>query len=117
MATLYHITTSETWQAAVGQGIYTSASLESEGYIHCSTPKQIVATANRYYAGRRDLHLLAIDPQRLSAQVRYENLIGGSELFPHIYGPLNLDAVTAVYPFPPDPDGTFTRLPENAPTE
>ena len=115
MATIYHITTPETWQAGLAQGKYSSPSLDGEGFIHCSTAQQIVATANRYYHGKRGLILLALDPQRLTAELRYENLIGGSELFPHLYGPLNPDAVKAAIPFEPDPDGNFTRLPENAP--
>jgi uncharacterized protein (DUF952 family) len=117
MSTLYHTTTAETWAAAQAAGVYTAASLASEGFIHCSLPSQMVATANRYYHGQHGLLLLAIDSDQVTAEIRVENLGGGSELFPHIYGPLNLDAVSALLPFEPDPDGTFRRLPENAPTE
>jgi uncharacterized protein (DUF952 family) len=115
MAIIYHITRPAEWEQAQKQGQYTSDSLASEGFIHCSKPGQIVATANRYYAGQKGLLLLAIAPARVAAEVRFENLEGGTELFPHIYGPLNLEAVTAVLPFEPGADGRFTRLPENAP--
>ncbi len=115
MAIIYHISHPAEWTAAQAQGSYTADSLSSEGFIHCSTPSQIVDTANKYYLGQRGLLLLAIAPARVTAEIRFENLVGGSELYPHIYGPLNLDAVTAVLPFEPGPDGRFTQLPENAP--
>jgi uncharacterized protein (DUF952 family) len=116
MAIIFHITHPADWAQAQQQGQYTSGSLASEGFIHCSKPDQIINTANRFYAGQKDLLLLAIAPARVEAEIRFENLEGGSELFPHIYGPLNLDAVTAALPFEPDSDGGFTRLPEHAPS-
>ncbi len=114
MAIIYHITSAGQWAEAQARGQYTADSLSSEGFIHCSKPGQVIATAARYYAGQSGLVLLAIAPARLTAEVRLENLKGGPEAFPHIYGPLNLDAVTAVLPFEPNPDGTFS-LPPNAP--
>jgi uncharacterized protein (DUF952 family) len=115
MAIIFHITTADAWQAAQAQASYTADSLASEGFIHCSKLEQIVATANHYYAGQRGHLLLAIAPGRVAAEVRFENTSGGTELFPHIYGPLNLDAVMAALPFEPDADGQFYRLPENTP--
>jgi uncharacterized protein (DUF952 family) len=115
MAIIYHITHPADWEQALRQGQYTSDSLASEGFIHCSKPGQIIDTANRYYAGQKSLLLLAIAPARVEAEIRFEDLVGGGELFPHIYGPLNLEAVTAVLPFEPGEEGRFTRLPENAP--
>ena len=117
MAIIYHTTTAEEWSAAQAAGRYTAAAQESDGFLHCSTPEQIVATANRYYHGRHGLLLLGIDTAQVEAEVRVENLSGGSELYPHIYGALNLNAVVAALPFEPDADGTFRRLPENAPRE
>lgn len=114
MAIIYHITSVERWADAQTQGQYTADSLSSEGFIHCSKPGQVIATAARYYAGQSGLVLLAIAPARVTAEMRFENLTGGPEGYPHIYGPLNLDAVTAVLPFEPNPDGTFS-LPANAP--
>ncbi len=115
MAIIYHISHPAASAEAQAQGSYTADSLASEGFIHCSTPAQIVDTANRYYPGQRGLLLRAIDSPRVTAEVRYENTTGGRELYPHIYGPLNLDAVTAALPFEPGPDGRFTHLPEGAP--
>ncbi|NTV63395.1 MAG: DUF952 domain-containing protein, partial [Oscillochloris sp.] len=87
-------------------GAYAADSLTSEGFIHCSTREQVLATAARFFAGRRDLLLLAIDPARLSAELRYEEGDLGVR-FPHLYGPLELGAVIAAHPFAPGPDGAF----------
>ncbi|HMN63308.1 MAG TPA: DUF952 domain-containing protein [Anaerolinea sp.] len=111
MAFIYHITPLRDWQAAQAAGTYTADSLEREGFIHCSTAEQVVDTANRYYAGQAGLALLRIRVEALRAEVRYENLVGGEMLFPHIYGPLNLDAVESAADFPPGADGRFS-LPE-----
>lgn len=105
MAHILHITTPADWQAALEAGIYGADSLETEGFIHCSTAQQIVATANRFYAGQSDLLLLHIDPQALAAELRWEMADGQD--FPHIYGPINLDAVVEVEAFNPDADGSF----------
>jgi uncharacterized protein (DUF952 family) len=117
MSIIYHITTAEAWAEGLASQSYASHSLASEGFIHCSTPTQIVDTANRYYAGQHGLLLLAIATERVKAEIRSENLIGGSELFPHIYGALNPDAVSDVYAFEPEPDGRFIHLPVNAPVQ
>ena len=74
-------------------------SLDEEGFIHCSFAAQVQATADRYYRGRRDVVLLTIDPSLLQVEVRVENL------FPHIYGPLPIDAVIRVQAVPVDSDG------------
>jgi uncharacterized protein (DUF952 family) len=66
----------------------------------------VLDTANFLFKGRDDLLLLKIDPQKLSAPVKYED-VGDGRLFPHIYGPLDVSAVIAVVNFPPRDDGTF----------
>jgi len=96
---ILHITTAAAWAAAEAIGVYIAESLAEEGFIHCSTPSQIAATANRFFAGRGDLVLLSIDPERLAAEVRYENTEGGEELFPHVYGPIDLAAVVDARPY------------------
>jgi uncharacterized protein (DUF952 family) len=105
---IYHITSLSAWQQAQAAGQYTADSLASQGFIHCSTREQVLATAGRFYAGQDGLVLLCIDAQRIAVPLRYENLEGGEALFPHIYGPLELAAVEAVLPFPPNPDGSFS---------
>lgn len=114
MTIIYHITGAVQWAAAQAQGHYIADSLHSEGFIHCSKPGQVIATASRYYASQSGLVLLAIAQARVESEIRFENLQGDPETYPHIYGPLNLDAVTAALPFEPGPDGTFS-LPANAP--
>lgn len=107
MATILHITTPAAWERALSAGAYTTPTLASEGFIHCSEPRQVARVANARFRGRTGLVLLEIDPARVGNEIKYENLEGGAELFPHIYGPLNLDAVTRVLPFEPDADGSF----------
>jgi uncharacterized protein (DUF952 family) len=107
---ILHCTQRSTWNAGVARGAYTAASLASEGFIHFSKLEQFVGSANRFFRGQTDLVLLCVDADRLLAKVVNENLEGGTVLFPHVYGPVNLDAVTAVVDFPCEADGTF-RLP------
>ena len=95
------------WEAARVLGDYRLDTLDSEGFIHCSTPQQVLGPANALYRGQDDLVLLVIDPARLTAELVYEDCYEAGEAFPHIYGPLNLDAVVRVVPFPPLPDGSF----------
>jgi uncharacterized protein (DUF952 family) len=104
---ILHLAEDRAWAKAVRDRFYSAASLAAEGFIHCSDPQQVIAVANARFPGREDLILLQIDATRLSAEGRYENLDGASELFPHIYGPINLDAVMRATPFPPRPDGSF----------
>jgi uncharacterized protein (DUF952 family) len=106
---LLHITERAAWDEATARGEYLPPSLEMEGFIHLSLPQQVVGTAERFYRGRSGLVLLVIDVDRLSAPVCYE-AAADHGTFPHLYGPLNLEAVAAVLPFAPEPDGTF-RLP------
>ncbi|UQS21904.1 DUF952 domain-containing protein [Amycolatopsis thermalba] len=89
---------------------YRAPSLDTVGFIHCSDPGTVAIPANALYAGRTDLVLLEIDPARLDVPLRWE---AGAPphpdgiLFPHVYGPIRAEAVVAVHPFPPSPDGTF----------
>lgn len=105
---IYHITTRNEWEAARKAGSYRADSLASQGFIHCSKLDQVVRTANAYFHGQKGLVLLCIAEERLHAEVRYENLEGGKELYPHVYGPLELDAVTQAVRFDPQPSGEFT---------
>ncbi len=95
---LLHITSAAAWADAQAGGAYTAGSLASEGFIHCSDPHQVAWVANQRFRGRTDLIVLHIDPARLGAEIRYENLEGGSELFPHVYGPIPCAAVVDVTP-------------------
>jgi len=97
---LLHITTRPDWEAAKAVGVYEPESLASDGFVHLSAPNQVLATAERHFAGVRGLVLLTIAAERLTAPLRYETVPALGEMFPHLYGPLNLDAVTAVVDFP-----------------
>jgi uncharacterized protein (DUF952 family) len=115
---IYHLTSRQAWRAAQQRGDYRAESLEGEGFIHCSTQTQILPVAEKYYKGQQDMLLLAIDPARLSSELRWEPPSGGApppgvpegESFPHIYGPINLDAIVNVYDLGSNPDGSY-RLP------
>jgi uncharacterized protein (DUF952 family) len=108
MIDFLHITRREDWLKALDQGSYTADSLAKEGFIHCSTLAQVAATANRYYAGQHGMVLLCIDASLLQAEARWENLDALGNPFPHIYGPLNFEAVVKVVEFEPDMEGQFT---------
>lgn len=107
MGTILHITSAIEWEKARELGYYAAPSLAKEGFIHCSLAKQIVAVANCNFKGQQGLVLLEISEERLKARVTYEDLYNLHELYPHIYGPVNLDSVLRVVPFPPQENGTF----------
>ena len=96
---IFHITDSATWEGSQQQGMHTGSTrgidLAEEGYIHCSTAEQWPGVLQRFYADGGDLLLLHIDEQSLTSPLVYEQLPGMPEPFPHVYGPINLDAVVA----------------------
>jgi uncharacterized protein (DUF952 family) len=111
---ILHITTPNEWEQARLKGEYTAPSLESDGFIHCSTIKQTVDTANIFFRGQNGLILLCIDENKLKSECKFENPVGGGQhdpavgnLFPHVYGPINLSAVIKVVDFPADDNGIF----------
>ena len=104
---IYHITSQNEWQQAQKAGSYSAASLATEGFIHCSTRAQVPGVGERYYKGLNGLVLLCIETTRLKVELRYEDSHHNGEFYPHIYGPLALDAVARVIPFPARPDGLF----------
>ena len=98
MSPILHLAHAATWAEAQRLGSYAPPSLEREGFIHLCTEAQLSGVVERFYRTQRDMILLTIDPNRLQAELRYEEGEPG-EAFPHLYGPLNLDAVIAVQPF------------------
>jgi uncharacterized protein (DUF952 family) len=103
---IFHITPATAADAARSSGSYEDPSLTGEGFIHCSFRDQVANVAVAFYPGRTGLVLLEIDPSRLSSPLHVEDADG--QRFPHVYGPINWDAVVAVHPFEPGPDGSFT---------
>jgi uncharacterized protein (DUF952 family) len=91
---IYHVVTESNWEQALKSGFYEAPSLQTEGFIHTSKEEQLSGVLERYYKDQVGLLLLHIDERRLTAPLRYELAPSVNEEFPHIYGPLNLDAVT-----------------------
>jgi uncharacterized protein (DUF952 family) len=104
-ATILHITTDSAWAEAQRDGQLVAPSLAEEGFIHCSTHAQVTATADRIFGGTGDLLALEVDPDRLTAPLKWERATDVGDEFPHVYGPLNLDAVVATRPLREGPDG------------
>ena len=93
---IFHIVPRKDWRDALERGQYDADTLTSEGFIHCCTSEQVAGVKEDWFQGEADLVLLEIDPALLSAELKYEDAHGTGELFPHVYGPLNLDAVIRV---------------------
>jgi uncharacterized protein (DUF952 family) len=119
---IFHITTHMAWDEAKNSGEYRAASLLTEGFIHCSTLSQVVPVANLYYKGYDGLILLMIEPALLSSDLKWEAPSGGTpppgvpepppgvpegDQFPHVYGPINLDAVVSASDFIRDANGEW----------
>ncbi len=109
---ILHIARREEWEAEQAEGFYSPANFEREGFIHGSLPEQILGSAQKHYLGQRDLVLLGIDSRRVQAEIRFENLVGGSQPFPHIYGKLNRDAVIGTSSFEANSEGAFLLPPQ-----
>lgn len=110
MNNILHITQYQKWEQAKNVGIYHADSLDIEGFIHCSQPTQILKVANNFFYNQTELVLLIINSDKVKPEIRYE--LADSELFPHIYGELNIDAVSQVLYFGPGTDGLFELPPE-----
>jgi uncharacterized protein (DUF952 family) len=104
---ILHITERNRAYLAKQTGTYRADSLDTEGFIHCSTRDQVIWVANHLYHGKTALVLLVIDPDRVHAEIKYET-VEGFGAFPHIYGELNADAIVQIIDFPPNSDGTFS---------
>jgi uncharacterized protein (DUF952 family) len=113
---IFHITSRTAWDEAQKRGDYRAESLKTEGFIHCSTLSQVLPVANNFYKGQSGLILLEIEPTLLSSTLKWEPPSGGApppgvpvgDKFPHVYGPINLDAVVKSVAFESKPDGSLT---------
>jgi uncharacterized protein (DUF952 family) len=109
---IYHFCPRADWLAA--EGVYEADSLASQGFIHCSPRDHVHVPATFLARGRDDLVVLEIDESRLPAPVIWEDgdpPDPGGRQFPHVYGPIPVDAVVAVLDLPPQSDGSFAPLP------
>ena len=93
---IYHVTTTAAWDAAKQAGEYVASSLGTEGFIHLSRKEQVQGVLERYYAGQSDLVLLHVEETLLTAPLKYERAPSVNEDFPHVYGPINIDAVVQI---------------------
>jgi uncharacterized protein (DUF952 family) len=89
---IYHIVLPEAWEAVKHNSSYSHESLEAEGFIHCSYDHQLDGVIGRYYSTAPELVILKLDVGKLTSKLVSEPSTGG-EVYPHIYGPINLDAV------------------------
>lgn len=105
--TIFHITSAREARDAARSGTYVPAAFDADGFIHCSYARQVRDVANGRFAGRADLVLLEIDRGRLACRVADENLEGGTDLFPHVYGRLPMSAVVNVHELQCGADGFF----------
>lgn len=98
MPIIYHITTAADWNNAKVKGLYDHSSLKEEGFIHCSQENQIAGVLERYFAGQTDLVKLVIDTDKLTSKYVFDWSPSTQDTFPHVYGPINIDAVIDVVP-------------------
>lgn len=96
MPIIYHVTTAAEWNTAKENGSYESPSLKAEGFIHNSEEHQVAGVLERYFAGKTNLVKLVIDTDKLTSRYVQEWSPSTQDTFPHIYGPVNLDAVIDV---------------------
>ena len=105
MRLIYHLVPRDLWERTRGE--YRPDSLDAEGFIHCSNPRQVAWAANSFHAGQSDLLVLAIDTTRLTSPLRDEPGGASGQLFPHVHGPINPEAVVAVRPLRRDAEGRW----------
>lgn len=115
MAEIYHMIPTETWQRVCRQPTFEPASLADEGFIHCTVgERNLLEVAARHYRDEPgDWLVLVLDPARITEEVRWEVQPDGLA-YPHLYGPMNLDAVTEVCRFPRAADGSFLPFRDHA---
>ena len=102
---VYKIVATEEWAEAEAAGAFTGASVDrADGFIHFSTAKQAPETAAKWFAGRGDLTLAAVNTEALGDDLRWEPSRGGA-LFPHLYAALPMSAVVWSRPLPLGSDG------------
>jgi uncharacterized protein (DUF952 family) len=109
---IYHIAYPADWTQAKEDGEYRTSTrgrtLEQQGFIHAGEAHQVAPVANMVYADDDGLIVLVINTELLRSELRYDEVSGWPDPFPHIYGPLNIDAVTGTLPLDKGPDGKYS---------
>ena len=93
---IYHVTTQTEWEQAKEIGEYKPVGFDKEGFIHCSIERQVSGVLERFYKGQTGLVKLKIEKAKVSRPVLFELAADLDELFPHIYGELNIESVVEV---------------------
>ena len=93
---IYHLTTEKEWEQAKIDGAYKPDGYDLEGFIHCSIETQVAGVLERFYKGQTGLVKLKIEKAKVSRPVLFELAQDINQLFPHIYGTLNIDSVVDV---------------------
>jgi len=93
---IYHVTTQKEWEQAKEKGEYQPVGFDQEGFIHCSIERQVPGVLDRFYQGQIGLVKLKIEKAKVTRPVLFELAVDLDELFPHIYGALNLDSVVDI---------------------
>jgi len=102
---IFKVVSADQWTIAQKQGEFRGAEIDlTDGYIHFSTAQQVEATVEKHFAGQPGLILVGVDSEKLGDALKYEPSRGG-DLFPHLYGSLNLEAVVSVAELPIGKDG------------
>jgi uncharacterized protein (DUF952 family) len=97
---LYKIMSKQEWETAQAEGIYEGSEVDRrDGFIHLSAAHQVRATARKHFSGKTDLVLISVSEKYLGPSLKWEASRGG-DLFPHIYGPMQLDALGEAVPLP-----------------
>ncbi len=102
---IYLLSSQAEYQQALDNGSLVRDSLQSEGFIHAAPRSQLNRIANKYYQDKVQPLILVVDKKLISPQVKWEPATGG--LYPHIYGPLNINAVTQAEKISLADDGNF----------
>jgi len=106
---ILHCTKRETWERVKRERYFGEKSIEVEGFIHCSSVEYMWRVAPNFEDVEDELVLLCIDTDKLEAEVRWEDGDNSGRCYPHVYGLINLDAVTAVLPYLKNKDGTWIK--------
>lgn len=109
-AEVFHLATPDAWRAAQAAGELRPASLHDEGFVHCSTPEQLVGTIERHFAGVDQLVLLRLDARSFGGDLRWEESRPG-ERYPHVYRAIAVSEVVAAVPWQRDADGSVSLPP------
>ena len=102
----YHLVPKQVWEKQREQSEYLPEAFSQDGFIHCTNGlEELVNVGNRYYTSdERPFLVLILDVSKIQAPVRYDD---PDEIYPHIYGPLNTDAVVGTLEVRRDENGTF----------